>query len=273
MKIFRSSGGYAQSDGKKQSSKKSVIFRSRYHVGQKLHGKLLKWESQNLGWIEVQDLTLLASIQATPPIGTLLTFKVEQMYPEIILKELHSGAEDEESVPGKTPQETAGDFISARAKFESRCLYLFARKYSPQKPAFVQFTEFLKSDHDYIDTFLEVLTCVKGLNQFSKNLSLIYMPWLIPNALNHEAVITINTRKNPAGSFYEGMFSFTHPKIGATCLKIMYKKPSAGFKIISSQKINSEQLTSLNINKNINFLGNENMPKGTSGGVLLNFFN
>ncbi len=271
MKITKF-GNQSQSGQNKTPSKQSIIFRNRYQVGQVLHGKLLKWEQPELGWVEVQDLTLLAQIMSTPSPGALLTFRVEQLYPEIILKELAPGAEGEEG-SYKTPQESAGDFISIRARFESRSLHLFARAYTSCKPGFAQFTDFLKSNTEHANRYFAVLNCVKELNSFSQSATIMYMPWLIPEAMNHEALVTGRKKESNDHSFYEMIISFTHPATGAARLKIMYKNPTAGFKLTSKHKVHSQPFELIELPNTVNYLGCDILPREGSSGVLSDFFN
>lgn len=263
-------GPFSKHGGGKSSNQKSVIFRKRYRLGQKLQGKLIKWERQNLGWIEIHDLTLLAQIDSDPSVGAILFFKVEQLYPEIILKELYAGGNGY-SFSDRTPQSVTSDFISARAKFESQSFYLFSRQYELSKSYQSQFYHFLKSDTKHARNFLNVIKSVANLNSFSQPVSkILYMPWLIPSGQNHEALITVSPKSTPAESFYDGLFYFSHPATGSTRLKIMFKDPSSGFKLISSKPI-PDKLNKFYEIKNPRFLGYETIARDKSGGILMEF--
>ncbi|WP_027180436.1 hypothetical protein [Maridesulfovibrio bastinii] len=271
MKIF-GYGNYSNQHKNGSSNKKSVIFRNRYRVGQKLRGTLLKWERQNFGWIEVENLSLLAKIQSTPSVGDILTFIVEQLYPDIILKEITADSGNDFST--MTPQEAAGDFIAARAKFESKSLRIFSQNYLPKLPTYTQFCNFLLSDSNHTDRFFNVLRSVTSLNSFSKgNSILLYMPWLIPEGYNHEALINVTERSNREDNFYEGIFCFTHSQTGNSRLKILYKKQTAAFKLISSNQINSNNFSQLKKNNTVEFIGYEKISPNESSSILPDFIN
>ncbi|WP_457571038.1 hypothetical protein [Desulfovulcanus sp.] len=65
----------------------AIWFRQRYRPGDIVQGTIVQVENPGQAWIQVGDLQLLARTNLDYPAGQKLFFLVQQLYPQIILKE------------------------------------------------------------------------------------------------------------------------------------------------------------------------------------------
>ncbi len=63
-------------------------FRKKYRVGHIVAGIILEYDSPRLAWVLVDDLRMLAWVTRNYFRGQRLHLVVENMYPEIVLKEV-----------------------------------------------------------------------------------------------------------------------------------------------------------------------------------------
>ncbi|WP_031483847.1 hypothetical protein [Maridesulfovibrio frigidus] len=250
------------------------IFRKKYKVGEVLHGRLLKWENQKLGWVEVNDQTLLANISSSPNPGDSLIFLVEQLYPDIILKEISA---DELSQGGCfiNPTDITREFVAKRAAFEAQSRSILNKSYTQHAVSntdkLTYFLQVLEDDTKSLILYFETLECVSKLNSALKRSSLHYLPWLMPLALNQEIVLKVKKdSQNQDNSFFELFYAFDHPSSAAQPMrfKIMYKKPQCGFKLLTDS-LNLSRLLAPKFKDNFpEYLGIERIPSHYAGGFL-----
>lgn len=263
--------------GSGKSSARSALFRKKFSVGDILQGKLIKWCQPKLGWIVIQDLELLASIQTNAAPGDILTFHVEQLYPDIILKEINP---DYLNGHGAyiNPAQVTREFVSNRAAFQSQANSIFkellGKKNASAEMRKEKFLNLLENDVKNAVLFFKTQNCAAQLNSVLKSTRLYYLPWLVPCGLNQEIVLKTRTDKeNPDNSFYELLFSLDLPPSVPARFKIMYKKPQCGFKLLAD----SPQLkTMLEQNFKTSFpeyLGTEHIPPHNAGGMLAELLN
>ncbi len=63
-------------------------FRNKYRVGNIVPGIILEYDSPRLAWVLVDDLRMLAWVVRDYFRGQRLHLVIENMYPEIVLKEI-----------------------------------------------------------------------------------------------------------------------------------------------------------------------------------------
>ncbi|WP_421902667.1 hypothetical protein [Maridesulfovibrio sp.] len=271
MKISRF-GNRGFSGGGNKSSARSAMFRKRFSVGDVLQGKLIKWYQPRLGWVIIEDLELLASIQTNAAPGDILTFHVQQLYPDIILKEINP---DHLNGQGTyiNPADVTREFVSNRAAFQSQAnsiiKQLSKEKVASAEERKIRFLTLLEDDVKTAVIFFKTLDCAAKLNSVLKSTRLYYMPWLVPCGLNQEIVLkTRADKENPDNSFYELLFSLDLPPSTPARFKVMYKKPQCGFKLLADDprlKAILEPEFKTNFPE---FLGSEHIPPHNAGGVL-----
>lgn len=270
MRISRY-GGRPFHSGGGGSSERSARFRKKYSVGQVLQGTLIKWEKSRLGWVQIDDLRLLASILTTPSPGDILTFLVQQLYPDIILKEV--GQDDFNAQEAYiSPADVTRHFVSSRSAFQSRASSLFkviaGHKGLSSGERLAMLLRLLEDEPETAALFFETQKCAADLNSVLKSSRLFYMPWMIPVGINQEIVLKIKEPDNPENSFYELLFALDLPPSVPVRFRIMYKKPQCGFKLLADDP-NLSTLLSVNYKHAFDeFLGVERIPARSSGGFL-----
>ncbi|WP_319759157.1 hypothetical protein [Maridesulfovibrio sp.] len=271
MKISRY-GKREFSGGGNKPSARSAIFRKKFSVGDILQGKLLKWYQPKLGWILIQDLELLASIQTNASPGDILTFHVEQLYPDIILKEIDPAHLTNQGAY-INPAEATRRFVSNRAAFQSQASSIFkliqAEKIAGAEERKEKFLDMLKNDVKTAVMFFKTLSCAAQLNSVLSSTKLYYMPWLVPCGMNQEIVLkTRYDKENPENSFYEMLFSLDLPPSTPARFKIMYKNPQCGFKMLADDPRLKALLEPELKHSFPEFLGTERIPVHNAGGAL-----
>lgn len=271
MKISRY-GNRGFGGGGNKSSARSAAFRKRFSVGDILQGKLIKWYQPKLGWVIIDDLELLASIQTNAAPGDILTFHVQQLYPDIILKEINP---DHLNGHGAyiNPADVTREFVSNRAAFQSKANFIFKQLEEKNLPSAEarkkRFLDLLEEDVKTAVTFFKTLDCAARLNSVLSTTKLYYMPWLVPCGLNHEIVLkTRADKENPDNSFYELLFSLDLPPAIPARFKVMYKKPQCGFKLLADDPRLKSLLETKFKESFPEFLGTEHIPPHNAGGVL-----
>ncbi len=248
------------------------MFRKKFAVGDILQGKLLKWYKPKLGWVIIQDLELLANIQTNAAPDDILTFHVQQLYPDIILKEINP---DHLTGQGAyiNPADVTREFISNRAAFESKANQIFRKlaneNINEAENRKRKFLALLEEDVKTAVFFFKTLKSASKLNSVLRTTRLYYMPWLVPYGLNQEIVLkTRLDKENTDNSFYELLFSLDLPPSMPARFKIMYKKPQCGFKLLADDP-RVKALLENKFKENFSeYLGTEHIPPHNAGGVL-----
>lgn len=271
MKISRY-GNRGFGGGGNKPSARSAMFRKKFAVGDILQGKLLKWYQPKLGWVIIQDLELLASIQTNATPGDILTFHVQQLYPDIILKEINPAHLNGQGTY-INPADVTREFISNRAAFESKANLIFKKlaeeKINTADNRKDKFLDLLEEDVKAAVLFFKTLHSASQLNSVLRTTRLYYMPWLVPCGLNQEIVLKTKLNKeNTDNSFYELFFSLDLPPSIPARFKIMYKKPQCGFKLLADDP-RMKALLGNKFKENFpEYLGTEHIPPHNAGGVL-----
>ncbi|SMF39681.1 hypothetical protein [Desulfovibrio gilichinskyi] len=271
MKISRYGSGHYGNENSRTPSR-AAAFRNKYSVGEILKGKLLKWEHHKLGWVQINSQSLLANISSSPDPGDVLTFVVQQLYPDIILKEINS-ADSHGGEQTVTPSDLTRLFVTKRAAFEAQSRNVIKKSYDSVAEAKLGKPELylnvIGKDEQSSILFFETLKCVSLLNSSLKTATLHYMPWLMPSALNQEIVLKIKKdEKNSDNSFYELFYAFDLLPSAPMRFKIMYKKPQCGFKLLAESQ-NISLLLSAKLKESFpEYLGIEKIPANFSGGFL-----
>lgn len=193
--------GYGRGlSGHSQSGReRAAAFRKRYRVGDMLTGKLVRWESQDLGWVLIEGLTLLASISSSPAPGESLTFLVKSLTPDIVLQELHGQGGGAGFLMGSAVQ----DFHRMRSSFESKADALLKSLVPlPMDNRARTFSEGVTRDRKLLGPYLEMASMQAAMNQALStqgSARFIYAPWLVPNAREHEALYRRSASKSAQG--------------------------------------------------------------------------
>ncbi len=270
MRISRY-GGRQSFSGGGGSTERSAKFRKKYKVGEIIQGTLLKWEQPNFGWVQIDELRLLANILTSHSPGDILTFVVQQLYPEIVLKEVSAENFNAQGFYVSLVDVTR-HFVSCRSAFQSRASSLFVvlaeQKSLSSSDRLAMFLRLLADEPEVAALFFETQKCAADLNSVLKAKRLYYMPWLVPSGINQEIVLKIKDPGDPENSFYELLLALDLPPSVPVRFRIMYKKPQCGFKLLADD-MNLSTLLSVNY-KHIfpEFISVERIPQHSSGGFL-----
>ena len=95
----------------RQHPDRVTAFRARHSPGEIIRGRVLEQKSDGLYWIDAQGCRLLAPLGGNPRPGTLLTFSIAALWPEVVLRLVQSEG-------AATPADLAADYLAARSVFE-----------------------------------------------------------------------------------------------------------------------------------------------------------
>ena len=188
--LYWQDAGQSPSAGQ-DSAGRAAAFRRSHHVGQILHGKVLRWVRGGMAWVHVGGQELLAQLQTKPEAGVPLRFLVEQLVPDIILKEV-DGDETAAANQSISPADLIRQYLEARDAFDAM---LHARLWpsivSPADipdaapAALTAFATFVSDDAEALALFTQVQGHRLNVNQLlaaTRSGTLHYLPWLMPQA-------------------------------------------------------------------------------------------
>ena len=203
-----------KNSAKSFSSQKQRIehFRRYHQVGERVRGKVLSFEGPGAAWVQVEGHPLLASLQTAPQPEETIVFQITQLYPEIVLKELHGQA-------ALSVKELVNQFWSVRYKFDSIMASLQEpanlKEFSQNKRQLkFSFLHKLTQNKDSLGLYTNLLQTLRLLDQILEPRTRpIYWPWLPAWAINHEGFIrpcSLNQNKN-SEQMWEACYAFTLP--------------------------------------------------------------
>lgn len=256
---------------------RTKLFRRRYRVGDMLTGKLLRWEADQLGWVLIDDLTLLANIVTSPSPGDHLTFLVKSLTPDIVLQELHGQAA---GAGGGGLSLTAGvqQFHGLRAKFESKAgglLGSLTKISKPQRPSV--FSAQLAANRHLLGLWLELAAMQAGINSTLKEHGTArfhYSPWLYPEARESEGLYR-RSDKDADPVYHEQIICFRHRQLGKVQLRFLHRKGLTAYRVHLERQEHREKVLEMvksaanNISAGeLRLLGIERIHQYAQGGVL-----
>ncbi|WP_462325334.1 hypothetical protein [Desulfoplanes sp.] len=83
-----------QSDRPRQETPPQREFRSTYRLGDLILAKIVEYQSENMAWVTIADLRVLAKLKRHYRVGTEIFLMVSALYPEIILQEATGDTEN-----------------------------------------------------------------------------------------------------------------------------------------------------------------------------------
>jgi hypothetical protein len=216
----RNYGGHNFSHGHRAST-----FRRTHSVGQKVHGYLLRWEKTGLGWVSIDNQHLLASISSKPAKGSRLTFVIQQLLPEIILKEI---AEETSGALGSI--DLLNEFNALRSQFETASIPVWPSCTSDDPDErYHAFIAALESFTEAHDAFVRVSGCVAAINTIlAMETVFSYWPWLMPGATGQATTLTIKQDNQP---FHDMVHEFESRQHGLVQIQLLYRHPQASYRV------------------------------------------
>jgi hypothetical protein len=181
-------------------------------VGQRLTGRLLRWEGEGLGLVNIQGHELTALVASNPAPGQNLCFVVERLYPDVVLKELHGG-------PGGDPGPAVlfNDFRQARAVADKALSPLEAHLKSLELADPLErkraFFDLAARDKAVLPPMTDLLASIQALNALlepTHGATLASPSWLLPQAKSRELLTFPATEDQPQ----ETQFFCILPRLG-----------------------------------------------------------
>ena len=217
-----SSGGFGGGRGR------SSNFRQGRKVGQKVRGRVIQRVSADMAWVEIDGIRLLAQLQSPPREGTLLTFVIQQLTPEIILRELF---EPRAAATGRL--ETAAAFEAARTLFENKLrpfVPALARIAAPLRAR--AFTALLGDQPKLLMNYLDTLSCARVIASEFPNggRRLLYQPWLAPEA-RRQATIVHQPPQSQGSGLVAALVEFELPPFGLVRAEFLNKDGETGYRL------------------------------------------
>jgi len=177
MRITGYGAGFGQDSGNRD---RAAAFRAKHSIGQRIKGRILRREQNDLYWVQVGGEELLARLEVQASPGDQLMFIVRALTPEIQLQAL-------------TPGMSAGDlpglvqrFRAAREVFEIQDAALFATLQAlPPQPG-LRHEAFRQALATQPDSALRLAKVDEILEQINASLGVgmkavaLYEPWNLP---------------------------------------------------------------------------------------------
>lgn len=268
MRVSGSGTGGSYNGGGNRSDR----FRNRHRPGQKVRGMLIKNLPDSLAWVDIDGERLLAQLESPRPEGSRLLFLVQQLIPQIILKELTGGTQgNAANALGRI-----SDFDSARTLFENRlCSALKQAGLFGRAMPLPDFLSLLASTPPLHAAYQDAADCAaplsKALLDADKG-TLCYQPWLAPTS-RRQATIARNAQTD--SQLTETLIEFDHTRMGLTRVQFLHKGDSLSCRVqlqhpehandlsryLDSRKYHSTGFT-------IQHLGVTKLPRTSHSGIL-----
>ena len=237
---MRISGYGAGTGGGDNRRQRREAFRRRHAVGQRVAGVYLRPQDEELSWVEIDGMPLLAQLSGTPRPGQWLFFVIRQLEPEIVLQILSPNTQTNE-LP-----DLAQGFWTERQQFEGQSRDLapeLAPLTSPGERK-ARFHELLARNPAAAEAHATLLAALERLNRelAARNAGrALALPWLLPGAGEQELLL------RPAGEgLQELVFSFRLPAPGCGELRVLFRPDGRGsFRLLLERPEQLEALLAL----------------------------
>lgn len=267
MRIRGGGSGFAGfGDGENRSDQ----FRQGRRPGQKVRGKLVRWVSDGMAWILIDGHHLLAQLQSRPPEGSVLTFIIKQLSPEIVLKEIFGGS-------GTVP-----DGLAAASAFET-ARTIFENRFRPLGPALAnadtasrlpRFIELLAGEPSLCAAYLDASDCAQGINALlgsGRTGRIAYQPWLTPlcrrqlTRMPHPETVT-------GQGLAEVVVECEAGPLGLVRVEFLHKGTATGYRVKVQRPARAHELKTFLLSRmpdaGIECLGVGKIPQSEHGGIL-----
>lgn len=269
--MMRIRGGGSGSAGFGGGENRSDHFRQGRRPGQKVRGKLVKWVSDGMAWILIDGHPLLAQLQSRPPEGSVLTFIIKQLSPEIVLKEITGGG----TVPDGLA--AASTFETARTLFENRFLPLGPTLAKADTASRLpRFISFLAGESSLCAAYLDASDCAQGINALlgsGRKGRIAYQPWLTP--LCRRQLTKLPPPEARIGQeLAEVVVECEAGPLGLVRVEFLHKGTATGYRVKMQRPARAHELKTFLISRmhpsdaEIECLGVGKLPQNEHGGIL-----
>jgi hypothetical protein len=213
---------------------RSDAFKKGRRPGQKVRGRLIKKVSNDTAWVDIEGHKLLAQIKTNAQEGAQITFLIQQLQPNIILKTIF-----EPSSSGVSALNLASSFDTARTLFENHFRdHTKEMAATPSNLRKKTFVALLRANKDLFNAFLDAVNCARtiGSTVGLTKCHLCYMPWMLPTGRRH--VTLTRTR----GDFMESIFESDLPNIGMVRAEFLTNGNGISYKLFLQHKSKAADL-------------------------------
>lgn len=223
-----------------------------------------------MAWVNIDNHPLMASISSRPAAGASLSFIIQRLSPEIVLKEIFEG-----SHAGTPALDLVKEFNALRTKFENRIRNLATMSDTTWKNREETYLTGLSKCEGAMQALVAAVGCTARINALlPQGERFFYWPWMLPHALSQAAFCKKkNTEDQP--SFYEYTYEFESSRYGMVHVSVLFKSPRAGYRIYTQhdvQELSSikEELDNFPFPDSVeaHCIGVERLPQIKHGGLL-----
>jgi hypothetical protein len=256
---------------------RSDTFRKGRRPGQKVRGTLVKWVAEDMAWVQIEGVNLLAQLQSKPPVGSSLDFVIKQLVPEIVLKEIFDPGGD-----GGGALTIAGSFETARTLFEGRLrphTQLLARTSQAKRAAHL--ISLMADDVSLFAAYMDAITCAGQINTHlagERTGRIAYQPWLTPLARRQLTRTRTILSGGSDGGILEVTVECESPSLGLVKVEFLHKPPTTGFRVkiqnpnhVQMLKQTLETIQRFSPLQSVDCLGVTKLPRSAHGGILSEF--
>lgn len=255
----------------KSSIARIEAFRRARRVGERLTGRLLRWEGDGLGLVNIQGHELTALVASNPAPGQTLHFIVERLYPDVVLRELHAGPGG-----GLSPAMLFNDFRKARMQADEALKSAEAQLTALELQDPVQrkkaFHGIVAADPALVLPLSKLLASVAALNSILKpvrGVELSSPNWLLPGAASRELLVFDSGSGGPV----EARFFCLLPIYGRCEARLLQVGGKYGLKVLMEEQPPAKALSKLlakELPKDaaVDFLGAVPLPPESRAGIV-----
>ena len=268
MRVSGSGTGGSYNGGGSRSDR----FRSRHRRGQKVRGILVKNLPDSMAWVDIDGERLLAQLESPRTEGSRLLFLVQQLVPQIILKELTGEAHgNAANALGRV-----SDFDSARTLFENRFRPALKQAGLVGRPLpLSDFLALLAENPPLHAAYQDAVNCAVPLSlalQDADKGALFYQPWLAPTGRRQASIVKNGQDES---QLTEILIEFDHARMGLTRVQFLRKADTLSCRVQLQHPEHAHALTRYldtrkhpNADIHIQHLGVTKLPRANHSGLL-----
>lgn len=245
------------------SASRTEAFRKTHRVGQKVRGRVLKWQEAAMAWIAIDGQPLLANLSSRPAPGSVLAFKIISLHPHIHLQEIFDAGGMSSALTGVMA------FTEARRKFQTAMEpHSQSLEGLDLRQRIIQFARLL-NDPKLMNAYAQTQMSVDSVNGTDRKYCLRYSPLLLPEARDQATFL------RTSGDFTEVIHEFTLPRLGDAQVHFMHKSGKTSYRVKLRRTSHIETLRkvlerSKILAESAQYIGTERLT-GPPGGMLANF--
>ncbi len=250
---------------------RAQTFRNRHRTGQRISGRFIKRDKSGLAWVSFDGLALLAKLETNPTPTARLSFIIQTLTPDIVLRELRGNASGGHGQASLVP-----DFDALRSAFENIARPVLTAT-MPTSLDFGQRRDMLLNalSPDAIKHYHKTVLAQIRINTLLANgpTCFFYLPWLVPGALRQDLILRREEKQD--GTIYlEVAYGFEPAGLGPAQVRILSRPGRSSVRLFleRSEHLPAARIVLKVLGKNmddrVTLLDVVKPPKYARGGVL-----